>query len=102
MRAIQLTRWIQERASTLEGKLSIQLYWLPVNASWLDQLEIWFSLLQRKLLQPNHFCSLDDLEQAIHDFIARYNQTAKPLKWSYTVEQLEHKLAARLRGGMAA
>ncbi len=98
----QLTRWIQERASTLEGKLSIQLYWLPVNASWLDQLEIWFSLLQRKLLQPNHFCSLDDLEQAIHDFIARYNQTAKPLKWSYTVEQLEHKLAARLRGGMAA
>ena len=50
--------------------------------AFLDQLEIWFSLLQRKLLQPNHFCSLDDLEQAIHDFIARYNQTAEPLKWS--------------------
>ncbi len=98
----QLTRWIQERASTLEGKLSIQLYWLPVNASWLDQLEIWFSLLQRKLLQPNHFCSLDELEQAIHTFIARYNQTAQPLKWSYTVEQLEHKLATRLRGDVAA
>jgi transposase len=98
----QLTRWIQERTSTLEGKLSIQLYWLPVNASWLDQLEIWFSLLQRKLLQPNHFCNLNELEQAIGDFIARYNQTAKPLKWSYTVEQLEHKLATRLREGVAA
>ena len=93
----QLTRWMQERASALEEKLSIQLYWLPVNASWLDQLEIWFSLLQRKLLQPNHFSSLDELEQAIHNFIARYNQTAQPLKWSYTVEQLEHKLGTNLR-----
>ena len=74
----------------------MQLFWLSVNASWLDQLEIWFSLLQRKLLQPNHFCSLDELEQAIQNFITHYNQTAKPLKWSYTVEQLEHKLATRL------
>ena len=98
----QLPRWIQELATMSEGKLMMQLYWLPTNASWLDQLEIWFSLLQRKLLQPNHFCSLDELEQAIHDFITRYNQTAKPLKWSYTVEQLEHKLATRLRGGVAA
>jgi DDE superfamily endonuclease len=56
----QLTRWIQERASTLEGKLTVQLYWLPTNASWLDQIEIWFSLLQRKLLQPKHFTSLND------------------------------------------
>jgi transposase len=92
----QLTRWVRELSTSLEGKLTMQLYWLPTNASWLDQLEIWFSLLQRKLLQPNHFCSLDELEQAIQDFITYYNQTAKPLKWSYTVEQLEHKLATRL------
>jgi len=92
----QLPRWVKELATTSEGKLTMQLYWLPVNASWLDQIEIWFSLLQRKLLQPNHFSSLDELEQAIQDFIAHYNQTAKPLKWSYTVEQLEHKLATRL------
>jgi hypothetical protein len=93
----QLPRWGKERAMTSEGKLTRQLSWLPVNASWLDQLEIWFSLLQRKLLQPNHFSSLDELEQAIEDFIAPDNQTAKPLKWSSTVEQLEHKLATRLR-----
>jgi len=92
----QLARWVQQLATTTEGKLRMQLYWLPVNASWLDQLEIWFSLLQRKLLQPNHFCGLDELEQAIQNFITRYNQTAKPLKWSYTAEQLEHKLATRL------
>jgi hypothetical protein len=99
----QLTRWIQEPAIILEGKLSIQLYWLPTNASWLDQIEIWFSLLQRKLLQPNHFCRLDELEQAILDFITRYNQTAKPLERSYTVEKLERKLAPRLtRNGKSA
>jgi Integrase core domain len=74
----------------------VQLYWLPTNASWLDQLEIWFSLLLRKLLQPNHFTSLDELQQAIADSIRYYNQTAKPLKWSYTVEKLERKLAPRL------
>ena len=92
----QLPRWIQELATTSEGKLTMQLYWLPTNASWLDRLEIWFSLLQRKLLQPNHFTSLNELQQAIQDFITRYNQTAKPLEWSYTVEKLERKLAPRL------
>jgi hypothetical protein len=92
----QLSGWVSERAPRANGKLTIQLYWLPTNASWLDQIEIWFSLLQRKLLQPNHFTSLDELQQAILDFIAHYNQTAKPLKWSYTVEQLERKLATRL------
>ncbi|GAC1349131.1 MAG: hypothetical protein NVSMB27_19360 [Ktedonobacteraceae bacterium] len=74
----------------------MQLSWLPTNASWLDQIEIWFSLLQRKLLQPKHFTNLNELEQAIQDFIGYYNQTARPLKWSYTVEKLEHKLAPRL------
>ncbi len=75
----------------------MQLSWLPTNASWLDQIEIWFSLVQRHLLQPNHFTNCDELETAILSFIGHYNQTAKPLKWSYTVEQLEHKLEPRLR-----
>ena len=92
----QLPLWVKELATRSDGKLTMQLYWLPTNASWLDQIEIWFSLLQRKLLQPKHFTSLNELEQAIEDFIGYYNQTAKPLKWSYTVEQLEHKLAPRL------
>ncbi len=93
----QLPSFVQELEIASDGKLTMQLYWLPVNASWLDQIEIWFSLLQRKLLLPNHFSSLDELEHTIADFITHYNQTAKPLKWSYTVEQLEHKLATRLR-----
>jgi transposase len=93
----QLPQWVKELAKSSNGKLTMQLYWLPTNASWLDQIEIWFSLLQRDLLQPNHFTSRDELEAAILDFIRHYNQTAKPLKWSYTVEQLEHKLEPRLR-----
>jgi hypothetical protein len=93
----QLPRWVKELATTSDGKLTVQLYWLPVNASWLDQIEIWFSLLQRKLLQPNHFTCLDELQQAIADFIARHNQTAKPLQWSYTVEKLERKLGTNSR-----
>jgi hypothetical protein len=56
----QLPGFVQELETTSDGKLTMQLYWLPTNASWLDQLEIWFSLLQRKLLQPNHFSSLGD------------------------------------------
>jgi len=93
----QLPLWVKELASRSDGKLTMQLYWLPTNASWIDQIEIWFSLLQRKLLQPKHFTSLNELEQAIQDFIRYYNQTAKPLEWSYTVEKLERKLGTNLR-----
>lgn len=99
----QLPQWVNTLATKPDGKLTVQLYWLPVNASWLDQIEIWFSIVQRQLLQPNHFEGLKELENALLDFISRYNQTAKPLKWSYTVEQLEHKLAPRLtREGKSA
>jgi hypothetical protein len=89
-------RWLEEQSLSLDRQLAFQIYWLPTNASWLDQIEIWFSLLQRKLLQPKHFGSLDELERAILDFIVRYNQAAKPLTWSYTAEKLEHKLATNL------
>ena len=88
----QLERWVQEQAYEQQWGLTFQVFWLPTNASWLDQLEIWFSVLQRKLLQPNHFTSTTDLEQAMLAFIAYGNRTAKPIQWSYTVEQLERKL----------
>jgi hypothetical protein len=47
-------------------------------------------------LLPDRNASSDELQQVILDFIARYNQTAKPLQWSYTVEQLERKLDTNL------
>ena len=90
----QLEGWLQEQIERHGWALDIQVYWLPTNASWLDQIEIWFSILQRKLLQPNHFERLGSLRQDILAFIAYYNQTAKPIQWSYTVEKLEQKLGA--------
>ena len=92
----QLEHWLCEQASAHSWGVQFQVYWLPPNASWLDQIEIWFSILQRKLLEPNHFTSTEALEQAITDFITYYNQTAKPINWTYTVEQLERKLGSYL------
>lgn len=92
----QLDSWLQEQERGCSGRLHFQVYWLPSNASWLDQIEIWFSLLQRKHLQPNHFLSTTALETSLNEFIAYYNQTAKPINWTYTVEQLEQKIGAHL------
>jgi transposase len=88
----QLEAWLQEQEQACEGRLHFQVLWLPANASWLDQIEIWFSILQRKHLQPNHFPTASALETSLMEFISYYNQTAKPLKWTYTTEKLEHKL----------
>jgi hypothetical protein len=92
----QLEHWLHQQAATQRWGLTFQVNWLPTRASWLDQIEIWFSILQRKLLEPNHFASTDALEQAIADFISYYSQTAKPINWTYTVEQLERKLGSLL------
>lgn len=88
----QLEAWLQQHIIEQDWPLTIQIYWLPKNASWLDQIEIWFSILQRKLLTPNHFESLEVLQTAIELFITFYNRSAKPINWSYTVEKLEQKL----------
>jgi transposase len=88
----QLEAWLQPQITKKQWPLSIQIYWLPKNASWLDQIEIWFSILQRKLLTPNHFDTLEALQTAIELFIAFHNRSAKPINWSYTVEKLEDKL----------
>ena len=93
----QLEHWLERLPLVQQGKLTFHVMWLPTNASWLDQIEIWFSILQRQSLQPNHFESLQALEQAIADFIVYYNQEAKAIKWTYTIEKLEKKLEERER-----
>ena len=70
----------------------IEVVWLPTHASWLNQIEIWFSVLQRKVLQPNHFNTRDELATTIADFIQRENQSPKPIQWTYTAEKLALKL----------
>lgn len=64
---------------------NVVFYYTPKHASWMNQVEIWLSILVRKLLKRGHFLSLDDLREQILAFIAYYNRTmAKPIKWTYT------------------
>ncbi len=65
---------------------------LPVHASWLNQIEIYFSILQRKALTPNNFDSLDHLAQRITTFETHYNRTATPFDWRFTRTDLHHLL----------
>lgn len=62
----------------------IVFYYTPRHASWMNQIEIWFSILARKLLRRGNFTSLADLKTKILAFIEYYNRTmAKPFKWTY-------------------
>jgi transposase len=63
----------------------IRFVYTPKRASWLNQIEIWFSILVRRLLKRASFSSIEDLHQRILAFIEYFNQTlAKPFKWTYT------------------
>lgn len=64
----------------------------PVHASWLNQAEIYFSIAQRKVLQPNDFADLDELEHALLAFGRRYEQIAKPFEWKFTRRSLDRVL----------
>ena len=61
---------------------------LPVHASWLNQVEIYFSVVQRKVLTPNDFQSLAELEQRLMDFQKYYEEISKPFRWKFTRENL--------------
>nr|WP_257797976.1 transposase [Nostoc edaphicum] len=62
----------------------IVFHYTPKHSSWLNQIEIWFSILVRKLLRRASFVSQDDLKNRILKFIDYFNQTmAKPFKWTY-------------------
>lgn len=74
---------------------NLVLVHLPVHASWLNQIEIYFSILARKALTPCHFACLDDLQARVLDFQRHYRQTAKPFDWTFTRADL-HRLTARL------
>ncbi len=63
----------------------IVFHYTPKHASWMNQVEIWLSILMRKLLKRGNFSSLNDLRDQILAFIAYYNRTmAKPIKWTFT------------------
>jgi transposase len=69
----------------------------PVHASWLNQIEIYFSVVQRKLLTPDNLASLEVLTDQLTAFEARYNQAARPFDWRFNnndLDRLLHRIAA--------
>lgn len=72
------------RAFLSDPSHRIRFVYTPKHASWLNQVEIWFSILVRRLLKRSSFCSTEELRERILEFIDYFNATmAKPFKWTY-------------------
>ena len=95
--------WIMDNCSTHRGLKAAErlrskwpaavLVHTPIHASWLNQIEIYFSILQRKALAPNDFSSLEELQDRLLGFQRHYQQIAKPFRWSFTRQNLAALLA---------
>jgi len=95
--------WIVDNGSSHRGQVACErlqgefpnlvLVHLPVHASWLNQIEIYFSVVQRKVLTPNDFPSLTAVAQRLLDFQTHYEQIAKPFQWKFTRTDLANLLA---------
>ncbi|MGH3940711.1 MAG: transposase [Pseudonocardiaceae bacterium] len=94
--------WIVDNGSSHRGKTAVDrlakrfpnavMVHTPVHASWLNQVEIYFSVIQRKVVSPNDFTTLDQVEQRLADFEQRYNTTARPFQWKFTPADLDDLL----------
>jgi hypothetical protein len=95
--------WIVDNGSSHRGAASVlrlkqlfprlTLVHGPVHASWLNQIEIYFSIVQRKILTPNDFAGLDQLAERLLDFQSYWESTAKPFEWKFTKADLATLLA---------
>jgi len=83
------TRGTQEVQDWLEAHPRWSFQFTPTHASWLNQVEIFFSILVRRLLKHGIFTSETDLAEQMLAYVETYNQTAKPCKWTYTGKVLE-------------
>jgi len=97
--------WVADNGSSHRGKAAAarlnkdwpkaHLVNLPIHASWLNQVEIYFSVVQRKVLTPNDFADLAEVEQRLLDFERRYETAAQPFEWKFTRSDLT-KLLERI------
>jgi hypothetical protein len=95
--------WIVDNGSSHRGERSVKrlqgewpnlrLIHLPTHASWLNQIEIYFSVVQRKLLTPNDFADLDVLSERLLAFQQRYERVAEPFAWKFTRHNLDQLLS---------
>ncbi len=95
--------WIVDNGSAHRGQAAsarLQQAWptlvlvhTPIHASWLNQIEIYFSIVQRKVLTPNDFASGAEVEERLLRFQERYEQIAQPFQWKFTRQDLTALLA---------
>ncbi len=95
--------WISDNCSSHRGEKAatrLRAQWptptlvhTPNHRSWLNQIEIYFSVVQPKVVTPNGFTSLRELEDRLLAFQVRYEQTAKPFQWTFTRDDLVALLA---------
>jgi GNAT superfamily N-acetyltransferase len=78
-----------------DGHKRLRLIHCPVHASWLNQIEIYNSIIQRKVLTPNDFVDLSEVEHRLLAFERRYEETATPFEWKFTRQDLR-RLIERL------
>lgn len=107
--------WILDNGSSHRGEASVRRIQAafpnvipvhgPVHASWLNQVEIYFSILQRKVLTPNDFCSLGEVEERLSEFERYFESIGEPFDWKFTKDDLKalmHKLDSRAMTPIAA
>jgi len=102
-RSAQRVFWITDNGSSHRGQASIQrlcqwhpnaiLVHTPIHASWLNQIEIYFSIVQRKALTPNESPDLAALESQLLAFQSHYESIAKPFEWKFTRKDLKRILS---------
>jgi hypothetical protein len=90
--------WVVDNGSSHRGQRAVDrihkrwptahLVQLPIHASWLNQVEIYNSIIQRKVLTPNDFADLAEVEARLAAFERRYEQTAAPFEWNFTRDDL--------------
>lgn len=95
--------WIVDNGSSHRGKKAIDrltsrfpnavMVHTPVHASWTNQIEIFFSIVQRKVVSPNDFTDLNEVRDRLRAFEDRYNATAQPFQWRFTTSDLDDLLA---------
>lgn len=95
--------WVTDNGSSHRGQSSIDRLksWYPnaiqvhtpIHASWLNQVEIYFSVLQRKVLTPNDFESLEELRSMILRFQIEYEKVSRPFEWKFTRDDLKTLLS---------
>src|SRR5262245_55229757 len=84
-----LTSKITRAAFLCQPEHRVTFHFTPRHASWLNQIEIWFSILVRKLLRRGNFASKNALRTKIEEFIAYFNRTmAKPFRWTMEAKPL--------------